>query len=317
MLNCHFDPLLPPQEIVKTPFSCHEARTTIQNILQGQDDRLLIVTGPCSLHDSVTALEYAHRLQELSHKVEDNLFLVMRAFVEKPRSRLGWKGLLSGSSSLNEGLLASRHLLEQLAPCIPLATEFLEPFSAPYLSDLISLGFIGARTSASQIHRQIASALPCPVGFKNSVEGDIAIAVHGALSARSPHAFMTINALGQAVQATSLGNPASFIVLRGSQRASNYHPEALSAALSLLQEEGLEPHLMIDCSHGNSGKDYRKQAVVFQRTLELLKEWPIRGLMLESHLRPGLELSLTDSCIGWEETEELILQAADSQKIMI
>lgn len=283
------------------------------NILRGQDDRLIIVTGPCSLHDPVTALEYAARLAELAHEVQDHVLLVMRAFIEKPRSRLGWKGLLadpslSGTSSFNEGILFSRKLLKDIALLgVSIATEFLEPFSAHYTADLISLGFIGARTSASQIHRQLASALPCPVGFKNSVDGDVSIAVHGALAAKSPHTFMTINQNGQAVIGSSLGNPDTFIVLRGSSRAPNYYPEALRAATNLLQEEGMPTRLMIDCSHGNSAKDYRNQAAVFQSALS----GPIMGLMLESHLLPGNELSLTDSCIGWNETRELILRAAD------
>lgn len=288
-----------------------------RQILRGLDERLMIVAGPCSLHDRDLALAYATRFKELADSVADKVLLVMRCFIEKPRSRLGWKGLmydpsLQGQSSLNEGLLESRGLLCEIAKMgLALSTEFLEPFSALYTADLISLGFIGARTSASQIHRELASALPCPVGFKNSLDGDISVAVHGVLAAGSSHSFMTINERAEAVVATSVGNPDCFVVLRGSTTRSNYQREFLSAASNLLQEEGLASRLMIDCSHGNSGKDFRKQPVVFKEVLQQRASFPIIGLMLESHLRPGNELSLTDSCLGFTETEELVLLAAE------
>lgn len=270
------------------------------------------------LHEKNFSLEYAKRLKKLQEKVESKILLVMRAFIEKPRSRLGWKGLLhdpalQGSLSLQEGLLQSRALLAELAAIgIPLATEFLQPFIVPYIADLISLGFIGARTSASQSHREFASALLCPIGFKNSTSGDITVAVHGALSARVPHSFATINTSGTVIEAHSKGNPYSFIVLRGSETGSNYHETALQEALHLLAEENLDPYFFIDCSHGNSGKDYRKQKEVFLESLHLSQKFPIRGLILESHLEPGNQISLTDSCLGWEETEELILKAAET-----
>lgn len=288
-----------------------------RQILRGVDRRLMIVAGPCSLHDRKLALEYAVRFKELADSVADKVLLVMRCFIEKPRSRLGWKGLmydpsLKGQSSLNEGLLESRRLLCEIAEMgLPLASEFLEPFSAHYTADLISLGFIGARTSASQIHRELASALPCPVGFKNSIDGDISVAVHGVLAASFSHSFMTINEKAEAVIATSSGNPDCFVVLRGSSTRSNYQKESLKAACNLLQEEGLQSPLMIDCSHGNSGKDFRKQLDVFKEVLQQRASFPIAGLMLESHLLPGNELSLTDSCLGFTETEELVFLATE------
>ncbi|MEI6531268.1 MAG: 3-deoxy-7-phosphoheptulonate synthase [Chlamydiota bacterium] len=310
-LNTSFSrPLLSPGEALKRYPSPFFSRDALPAALEGIDDRLIIVVGPCSLHDIDSSLEYARRLKKLSLAVEKEVLIVMRAFMEKPRSTIGWKGFVY-DSSFEEGILNSRQLLSEIVSMgLFISTEFLQPLIAPYIADLISMGFIGARTSSSQIHREMASALPCPVGFKNSLDGNVSVAVHGALSARSAHSFMTIDTSGSAVEALSTGNPHSFIVLRGSLARPNYSPADCLKALDLLKKEGLPPQLFIDCSHGNSGKDYIKQKEVFTSCLSLKEHLPIRGLMLESHLESGNKTSITDSCLSFEETEELIYLAA-------
>lgn len=317
ILNAQLKPLPPPGELVRAPLEpLSSFRKQARDILTGQNERLLIVAGPCSLHDKESSIAYGKKLKKLSSQVEDRVFLVMRAFIEKPRTGRGWKGLLHdpslrGDKNLKEGLHTCRAIMEELTALgLPLATEFLQPLAALYLADMVTLGFIGARTSASQTHRELASALHCPVGFKNSLSGDISVAVQGALSARSPHTFLTVTSSGMIAEAHSQGNPDTFIVMRGSEKQPNYHKGHLHEALSLLKREGLPPHLFIDCSHGNSGKDFRRQRTAFDSALTLLPELPIRGLMLESHLLDGNQISLTDSCLGWEETEELIRKAA-------
>ncbi len=311
-LNTSFShPLISPEGALKrypTPFFYKEA---VPDILEGRDDRLIIVVGPCSIHDSNLALEYAIRLKALSLEVSESVLIVMRTFLEKPRSSIGWKGFLY-NSPFEDSLLFGRALLSEIVSMdLLIATEFLQPLVTPYIADLIAIGFIGARTSSSQTHREMASSLPCPVGFKNNLDGNISVAVQGALSAGIPHSFMTINGSGMVSEARSLGNPHSFIVLRGSTSRPNYYRSDCLEALSLLRKEGLPPHLFIDCSHDNSGKDYLKQKEVFTSCLALRKHLPIRGLMLESHLESGNKSSITDSCLGWEETKELIYLAAN------
>ncbi len=297
------------------------ARTTVCNIIDGIDDRLLLVVGPCSLHNEASAVEYAIRLKKLSEKLKDRFFIVMRAFVEKPRTRLGWKGMLhdpriDGTHDAIEGIRRCRSLLLRLHKLgLPLATEFLEPFSAHYLSDLVTLGYIGARTCASPLHRCLASALPFPVGFKNPLDGEVSTAIHGALSAGSSHFFMTLDDQGRPVQAQSRGNPYAHVVLRGTDAGPNCNQTTVESALNQLTEQDLKPFLTIDCSHGNSGKDPLRQKEIFAHALDLAKHFPVRGLMLESHLEAGSQhahpfarhdKSITDSCLSFEETETLL-----------
>ncbi len=301
------------------------SRRTISDILSGKDPRVAIIAGPCSIHDLASALEYAKRFKELASDVKKHAFLVMRAFVEKPRTTAGWKGLLydpflDGSNDIGTGLLWTRELFRELAYMqVPAATEFLDPLTAPFFDDLVSWGFIGARTCASQVHRQLASLLAMPVGFKNSVDGNIDLAIQGVVAARAPHTFLHLDSQGglQAVQ--SEGNRYAHIVLRGGLYEPNYDPETVEQAIRKMHLAGIKQRLVIDCSHGNSQKDYLKQKEAFYATLEQIHSGrEIAGLMLESHLEAGSQffsespsllkstLSVTDPCIDWAMTEELI-----------
>lgn len=300
-------------------------RLQIQEIIQGTSSLWALVVGPCSLHDTESALQYAQRLKTLQGKVEKTCLLIMRAHVEKPRTSLGWKGLLydpdlDGSDQIADGLFMSRRLYLQIAELgVPIATEFLEPLAAPYLSDLVSWGFIGARTSSSQIHRQLASQLSMPVGFKNSTDGNLESAIQGALTASSPHSFIHMDTMGRACQVKSSGNPFSHIVLRGSKTATNYSSSSVLNALMLSEEAGLSHRLLIDCAHDNSPtKRPLGQKDVCLNVLEQYSSGnqKIMGIMLESHLKAGNQsilsasidpsISITDPCMSWEETEELI-----------
>lgn len=296
------------------------ARRSAIQILNRTDPRLAAIVGPCSIHDSEASIEYALRLKNLKAK---NFFPIMRFFVEKPRTRTGWKGMLydphlDGSYDIAEGLRKSRRLLVQLAEMgIPVAMEFLEPILVPYFEDLITWGLIGARTSASQPHRQIVSTLSFPVGFKNSCSGEIESAIHSIISSRMSHSYIGIDEEGRAAALKSSGNPHSHLVLRGSEMAPNFDPLSIKAATLALQAHRLEPRIMIDCSHGNSGKDPSKQQIVLESILEQ-KNNNLAGFMLESHLYGGKQplcedpsllnygISITDSCLGWDETEYLL-----------
>lgn len=302
-----------------------EHRSLIKSLVMGKDPRLAIVLGPCSLHNKESALEYAYRLLELQKKVDKTCVLVMRAHIEKPRTCLGWKGLLydpslSGKDDIINGLFASRQLLLELVHAnVALASEFLDPLTSCYFSDLISWGFIGARTSNSQIHRQLASSLPMPIGFKNSIDGSIESVVQGAIAAQHPHSFLQINELGMVEITKSLGNEASHIVLRGSDTGPNYAPYSISLAMKTSHQLKLKNRILIDCSHGNSQKNPMNQKKVLSSILSQHIEGNsnILGVMIESHLEEGNQsfdssfvnpsLSLTDPCLGWPETEELIL----------
>lgn len=314
-----------------------ESRAAIQNILTKQDKRLLVILGPCSIHDVEGAKEYAYHLKDLSVKVASQLFLCMRVHVEKPRTTLGWKGLLhdpfiDGSNDMNSGLKLARSLLLDLASMgVPAGMEFLELMSSNYLSDLISWGSIGARTSSSQPHRQLASSLPMPVGFKNATDGNLTVAVQGALAAQFPHSFMNIDDEGRICTVHSEGNTYAHIVLRGSQSRSNYDEQSIRFALGLLETSGVRKELLIDCSHGNAYKDYMKQKGVFDSVINQVIDGNehIVGTMLESHLQGGSQahsgklspfISLTDPCLDWQTTEELLLQAHEkllSQKLQL
>lgn len=303
-----------------------KSRRTIDAILKGKDERFLLIVGPCSIHHCESAKEYARRMKELSKKVSRSIFLVMRTYMEKPRTLLGWKGLvhdplLDGSCLVDEGLRMARSLLLYLAKEeVPCALEFLEPLIAPYLMDLVSWGCIGARTVASQTHRQLASFLPMPVGFKNSVDGNVSLAVQGALVAKHPHTYLTINSFGQITQERSQGNSCTHIVLRGSDKGPNFDSASIEKTTSLLKKAHMPARFLIDCSHGNSAKNYHLQSTILQAILQQLPSQSIAGAMIESHLEEGSQphlphtplsshISLTDPCINWQTTEEIIMEA--------
>lgn len=329
-------PLPSPHEIktlfplsLPTAAFIEQSRTTAKNILFGKDPRKAFIIGPCSIHDRKSAIEYAQHFKELSNQVSRTCFLVMRVYVEKPRTSTGWKGLLydphlNGTYDIKTGLLWTRELMLALAELqVPCATEFVDPLAALYFDDLITWGFVGARTSSSQPHRQFASVLKMPVGFKNATDGNLESAVHGVLSAREPHASLHISNEGNLCAIQSEGNPYAHVVLRGAHDFSNYDSISVSTALQQLKMAHLPQHLMIDCSHGNCQKQFEKQKESFMSVLEQIEKGNDRifGMMLESHLESGSQpltedlselkyaVSITDPCLDWKATEELIYSA--------
>jgi 3-deoxy-7-phosphoheptulonate synthase len=338
--------LLCPEELVnELPLTSdafdiiHQARLATSAILHGKDQRLLVIVGPCSVHDIQAALEYAERLKTAALHFADDLHIVMRVYLEKPRTVLGWKGLISdpyldGSFDINFGLRCARKLLLDLANIgVASATEFLDTIIPQYLSDLISWCGIGARTSQSQIHRELASGLSMPVGFKNTTDGNIKIAVDAVNTARHPHHFLGISKTGVTSIITTRGNDDCHIILRGSHSGPNYFAENISAATGLLKTENLIPHLVVDCSHGNSEKNYLRQAVAVDCLAAQIHAGSreIFGVMLESNLLEGrqelvagLKLkygqSITDACISWDDTvpllEKLAIAARERKKIL-
>ncbi len=305
------------------------SRKQAQQILMGKDHRLLIVTGPCSIHAIESALEYAHRLKRLQERVKESCFLVMRVYGEKPRTTVGWKGLLydpqlDGTHDIAKGLHHMRALLLALSEIgVPTATEFVDPLAAAYIDDLITWGFIGARTSESQPHRQLASSLEMPIGFKNATDGSLEGAVNGVLSAKHPHSFLYIDQEGKVASCRSAGNPHAHIVLRGSSDKPNYDSFSVYNAVSKLLKLQLTPRILIDCAHGNCRKDHEKQKEVFESVIKRLCSGDphLMGVMLESHIEagnqslsssPNTRVSVTDPCIDWELTESLISWADDS-----
>lgn len=305
-------------------------RKTIMRILDRQDPRLLFIVGPCSIHNVEEALIYARQLKELIREVQESCFIVMRVYVEKPRTRKDWLGLvhdphLNSSHDIASGLSLTRGLLTELAEMgVPIATEFLTPHLAPYIEDLISWGCIGARTSSSQIHRQLASLLKIPIGFKNSVDGNIESAINAVHAARHPHSFMHIDPSGKVHLTKSSGNPYAHVVLRGSQKSPNYDEKSVRQTICSLREQELLPSILIDCSHGNCQGHYFKQKNVFQSVLEQIQNGnhQIVGMMLESNLQAGAQLihhqldelqagvSITDPCLDFSTTAELIYSAS-------
>lgn len=301
-------------------------RQTVISILNGTDPRLLLIVGPCSIHDPASAKEYALKLKALAKSVESHFFILMRVYCEKPRTTTGWKGLLydphlDGSHAIETGIQLTRQLLLDIAEIgIPAATEFLDPLTTYYYEDLITWGSIGARTSSSQPHRQLASGLPIPIGFKNGIAGNISAALQGMISASHPHIYPGLNALGSPSVIRTSGNKNTHIVLRGGESGVNYDPCSVQKVIHRLNELHLPPRVVIDCSHQNSGKVHYRQAFPFRSAIEqvLKKNHMIRGIMLESHLFDGQQphhsdrsflsygLSITDSCIGWEATVSLI-----------
>ncbi len=305
------------------------ARETISNIIHGKDSRLLVVTGPCSIHDIKSAKEYALKLKKLHDELKDDMYLVMRIYFEKPRTTVGWKGLLNdpnmdGSFDVEAGLRQGRELLLWLAELeLPVATEALDPISPQYLSELFSWAAIGARTTESQTHREMASGLSMPVGFKNGTDGKLNVAINALESAAHPHRFMGINPQGQVALMQTQGNPDGHIILRGG-KAPNYQQQDVEEIESQIITEGLTPKLVVDCSHGNSSKDHTRQSIVANDIFEQITSGnrSIMGIMLESHIHEGNQssslprdqlrygVSVTDACINWQDTEQLLVAGA-------
>ncbi|HIE54356.1 MAG TPA: 3-deoxy-7-phosphoheptulonate synthase AroG [Chromatiaceae bacterium] len=307
-----------------------DARKQIHRILHGEDDRLLVVIGPCSIHDPEAALEYARRLQEVRQRLSDDLLIVMRVYFEKPRTTVGWKGLindpnLDGSFEINKGLeLARRLLLDINGLGLPTGTEFLDLISPQYIADLISWGAIGARTAESQGHRELASGLSCPVGFKNGTDGTMRVAVDAIRAAERPHVFMSMTKEGRSAIFYTSGNNDTHIILRGGQRP-NYDVESVNIAAEEMENAGLTPRLMIDFSHANSRKQHDKQMEVGHDVAGQISRGDMRiiGAMIESHLVggrqelvPGKPLrfgqSITDACLAWEDSVPLLELLAEA-----
>lgn len=303
-----------------------ETRATARAILNGDDDRLLVLVGPCSIHDPASALDYARRLAALSREVADRYFIVMRVYFEKPRTTVGWKGLindphLDDSCDVAHGIgLARKLLLDILDLGLPAGTEFLDPIIPQYTADLISWAAIGARTTESQTHREMASGLSMPVGFKNGTDGSIQTALDAMKSARAPHSFIGMDQDGATSIVKTTGNPESHIVLRGGRNGANYQPEHVASACDALAKAGLQPALMVDCSHANSGKDPFRQPEVWKSILAQREggRREIIGAMIESHIHAGSQpvapslsaleygVSITDGCLDWESTAALL-----------
>lgn len=323
------DLLLTPEALkIKIPLTEKAANTvikgrnTIQDILDGKDSRTLIIAGPCSIHDLESAKEYAQRLKKLHDELSDKLYIVMRTYFEKPRTNVGWKGLindpnLDGTNDMNLGLTKGRELLAWIAELgLPTATEALDPVTPQYIADLISWSAIGARTTESQTHREMASGLSMPVGFKNSTDGSLTAAVNAIISAQSPHTFIGIDNGGNTALLHTNGNPYSHIILRGG-KTPNYDKQSVTQCISNLEKANITPRIIIDASHGNSSKDFTKQPGVAKNVIKQIKDGnsSIKGIMLESHLVEGNQKlsnnmvygqSITDSCISWETTESLL-----------
>ena len=307
-----------------------EHRKTLENILDGKDQRLFVVVGPCSIHDPVAAIDYAKKLKKLVAEVADTIVLVMRVYFEKPRTTTGWKGLindphLNGSFDIKTGLLMARQLMIELAELsLPMATEALDPISPQYLADLISWSAIGARTTESQTHREMASGLSCPVGFKNATDGSLKVATDALQAVTSPHSFLGINRQGQVAIVRTKGNAYGHIVLRGGGGKPNYHIATIKDCEAMLQDLDLPKNLVIDCSHENSDKDPANQAKVFNYCIKQRQKGhkSIVGMMLESNINGGNQkipqdlstlkygVSITDACIDWETTEKIIRDTA-------
>ena len=307
------------------------SRKAVEGIIHGADDRLLVIVGPCSIHDPQAAHEYARLLSDLARALAGELLVVMRVYFEKPRTTVGWKGLindphLDGSYAINEGLhLARKLLLDINRMGLPCATEFLDIISPQFVADLISWGAIGARTTESQVHRELASGLSCPIGFKNGTGGNVGIAADAIRSARQKHRFLSVTKKGEIAVSHTRGNKACHVILRGGGGAPNYSAEDVENATHILAQAGLSPRLMIDCSHANSGKDYRRQPEVAGEIGAQVAGGDLRiiGLMMESHLVEGRQeltpendltygMSITDACMGWEATEEVLKQLAQT-----
>jgi 3-deoxy-7-phosphoheptulonate synthase len=297
-------------------------RQAVRDIIHLKDDRLLLVIGPCSIHDPVAVLDYAQRLAKLAEQVKDQYFIVMRVYFEKPRTTIGWKGFindpnLDDSCDMEHGLYAARKLMLDIAKLgLPIATEFLDPIVPQYTADLVSWSAIGARTTESQTHREMASGLSMPVGFKNATDGNIQVAINAIESASIPHSFLGIDEDGHTAVVKTTGNPNTHLVLRGGEKQPNFEVPEVTYAACKLEAAGLEPSIMVDCSHANASKVARNQIKVWKDLLKQRKKGnsPITGAMVESFIEEGNQkitsdltygLSITDSCIDWETTERL------------
>jgi 3-deoxy-7-phosphoheptulonate synthase len=305
----------------KAAETVYYGREQVQQIMDGQDDRLIVIAGPCSIHDPAAALDYAKRLNALREELAEDLLIIMRVYFEKPRTTVGWKGLindphLDDSFDINEGLQRARRLLLDLAESgLPAGTEFLDLISPQYVADLVSWGAIGARTTESQVHRELASGLSCPVGFKNGTGGDVQIAVDAIGSASQPHHFLGVTREGRSAIVGTTGNAYCHVILRGGQQP-NYDASSVDDTAEMLEKAGLPARIMIDASHANSRKKPDRQAIVAADIAQQV------GMMLESHLVEGNQKvgdgdlvygqSITDACMGWERTEPLLRQIAEA-----
>ena len=333
----HITEVAPPSEIhalypitEQASLTVSKARAAIHRILHGEDDRLVVVIGPCSVHDPESALDYARRLKTMRDRLGDELEIIMRVYFEKPRTTVGWKGLindphLNGTFDINEGLKRGRKLLLDINELgLPAGTEFLDLISPQYIADLIAWGAIGARTTESQGHRELASGLSCPVGFKNGTDGTVGIAIDAMRAAERPHVFMSLTKAGHSAIFSTTGNEDTHIILRGGKRP-NYDQESVAEAAEQMRQAGLRPNLMIDFSHANSRKQHEKQVDVARDVAGQIRRGnrDIMGAMIESHLVagrqdlvPGRELlygqSITDACIDWDTSVPILEQLADA-----
>lgn len=302
-------------------------RQAIADVLAGEDSRLLVVVGPCSIHDPDAALDYARRLAALRRDVDDQLLIVMRVYFEKPRTTVGWKGLINDphiddSFDIDHGLRTARQLLVDLnAMGMPAGVEFLDLLTPQYLADLVSWGAIGARTTESQLHREMASGMSCPVGFKNGTNGSVRVAVDAVTSARNPHRFLSLTKTGVVSIFETTGNQQTHVILRGGSDGPNYDAAAVDASCALLANAQLPAQVMIDCSHANSGKKPENQPAVARDCVARRAQGDKRilGLMIESHLEQGRQdtpevygKSITDACLGWDNTSALLRELADT-----
>jgi 3-deoxy-7-phosphoheptulonate synthase len=335
-----YDPLIPPQLLAsEIPIPAHAEKTVLQgrkeaaSIITQKDDRLLVMVGPCSLHDPELALEYCQRLKALADKLQDNLCIIMRAYLEKPRTTVGWKGLINDpdideSYKINKGLRVSRKLFVDLTSAgMPIASEMLDTISPQFLADLISLGAIGARTTESQLHRELASGLSFPIGFKNGTDGGLTVAVDAIGAAAAKHHFMGVTKQGLAAITRTAGNEHCFVILRGGTKGTNYDKDSIKAAREALKKKGLAEVMMVDCSHGNSNKNHRNQPLVAKDIADQIRngETGIVGVMIESNINEGNQkvppegpsglkkgVSITDACIDWESTVDTLENLASA-----
>jgi 3-deoxy-7-phosphoheptulonate synthase len=331
-------PLIPPTVLMEelpitepTSTLVSRTRTEVADILHGRDDRLFVVVGPCSIHDPKAGIDYAGRLSQVAARHRQELLIAMRVYFEKPRTIVGWKGLindphLNGTFSINDGLrLARQFLLDVNALGVPAGTEFLDPISPQFLADLVSWGAIGARTSESQVHRELASGLSMPVGFKNGTDGSVNVAIDAVRSAAHPHQFLGVTKQSVAAIFATRGNPDCHVILRGGTSGPNYSAEDVGRGASALTRAKLEPRLMVDCSHANSGKDHLRQPSVLRDVAGQVRAGSraIFGVMIESFLEAGRQAvtpggplvygqSITDACLDWNSTAPLLDELADS-----
>lgn len=336
----NIEQILPPIALFeKFPLSTQAQRTVwntrqeASHIIQGNSDKLLVVIGPCSIHDPKAALDYAQRLKALHDKYQNELLIIMRVYFEKPRTTIGWKGLindpyLNHSFAVNDGLQIARKLLSEINDLgLPTAGEFLDMITPQYLFDLMSWGAIGARTTESQVHRELASGLPCPVGFKNATNGSVKVALDAIRATLSPHSFLSVTKFGHSALISTTGNPDCHIILRGGENGTNYQEEQITPVIEALSSMERTPHVMVDFSHANCQKDHKKQLLVGEKVCQQIASGSkkIFGVMIESHLIAGRQdlqgdtpliygQSITDPCLGWEDSEKLLAQLAHAVK---